>query len=331
MQKNSKKTTNHRIRKDDKQLSNKKSLWKNKTNSQTREQPLLPANTFCPFKTFPKGIDSIDELLKQNSHYTKNYQLVEEILVELSIQEDKLLKEIKGLPTGKFISNKNGDYTKWFLTKGKKRTFLPHTEKTKAQRILLREFKEFLLKNVQLDEKLLSSYLDHKALMESEFMQRFKSSKDYVDLLGDCFGDVDAEILEWIMEPFHPNELYPEHLIHETKSNILVRSKSEVLIADALYENNIPFKYECPLVLNGGIYYPDFTCMNPFKKKIFYWEHFGMLDDLNYAGKTIAKESLYINNGIIPSIQLITTYETKEYPLVRKAVQRNIDSFLLST
>lgn len=331
MQKNNKKTTNHKIRKDDKQLSRKKNLRKNKANSQIKEQPLLPPNTFCPFHALPKGADSIDELLKQNSHYTKNYQLVEELLLESGIQEEKLTKEIKGLPTGKFISNKNGDYTKWFLVKGKQRTFLPHAEKSKAQRILFREYKEFLLKNVRLDQKLLSSYLNHKALMESEFMQRFKSSKDYADLLSECFEDVDAEILEWILEPFRTNELYAEHLIHETKSHIMVRSKSEVLIADALYDNNIPFKYECPLVLNGSIYYPDFTCMNPYTKKIYYWEHFGLLDDANYANKTLAKENIYISNGIIPSVQLITTYETKEYPLVRKTIQRNINTFLLST
>lgn len=41
-----------------------------------------------------------------------------------------------------------------------------------------------------------------------------------------------------------------------------MRSKSEVLIANALYKRGIPYKYECPVLLPSGIMkYPDFTVL----------------------------------------------------------------------
>ena len=38
-----------------------------------------------------------------------------------------------------------------------------------------------------------------------------------------------------------------------------VRSKSELVIANLLYKNNIPYMYECPLKINNNTVYPDFT------------------------------------------------------------------------
>lgn len=77
----------------------------------------------------------------------------------------------------------------------------------------------------------------------------------------------------------------------------------------------IPSRYEAILQINKTILYPDFTIRHPRTGKYFYWEHFGLMDDPSYAKNASAKHQLYISNGIIPNIQLITTYETKENPL----------------
>ena len=61
--------------------------------------------------------------------------------------------------------------------------------------------------------------------------------------------------------------------------------------------------------------YPDFTIRNPRTGKLLYWEHFGKIDDPDYAHKTSRKLNTYISNNIIPDIDLITTYETKDHPL----------------
>ena len=51
-----------------------------------------------------------------------------------------------------------------------------------------------------------------------------------------------------------------EGLIHRTERGDLVRSKSELVIADKLHARGIDYAYEQPLVLpNGRTRYPDFT------------------------------------------------------------------------
>ena len=44
-------------------------------------------------------------------------------------------------------------------------------------------------------------------------------------------------------------------------------------------------------------------------------KYFGLMDKPEYCQKTCSKLRLYISNGIIPTLQLITTYETLDNPL----------------
>ena len=74
-----------------------------------------------------------------------------------------------------------------------------------------------------------------------------------------------------------------------------VRSKSEVIIANLMAKENIPYKYECPLYLNGfGTVHPDFTALNVRERKEYYWEHLGMMEDPEYSEKAVRKISAYI-------------------------------------
>ena len=100
-----------------------------------------------------------------------------------------------------------------------------------------------------------------------------------------------------------------------------VRSKSELIIADLLNKEEIPYRYECPIYLKGmGKIYPDFTVLNVKQRKEYYWEHFGMMDDPVYVKKTLQKITAYELNGIFPGEELIITYETRKNPLNRKVV-----------
>ena len=74
-----------------------------------------------------------------------------------------------------------------------------------------------------------------------------------------------------------------EGLIYRTERGDLVRSKSELVIADKLHARGIDYAYEQPLVLpNGRTRYPDFTIADHAHGVTFYWEHLGMLDDQGY-------------------------------------------------
>ena len=90
-----------------------------------------------------------------------------------------------------------------------------------------------------------------------------------------------------------------EGLIHRTERGDLVRSKSELVIADKLHARGIDYAYEQPLVLpNGRTRYPDFTIADHARGVTFYWEHLGMLDDPGYRARWEGKRAEYLECGI---------------------------------
>lgn len=96
----------------------------------------------------------------------------------------------------------------------------------------------------------------------------------------------------WLNRKRKPNP-YPEKPGFQTTSQIMVRSKSEMIIADCLHDAGIPFHYEFPFVLKGGVFYPDFYCLIPQTRREFIWEHFGRMDDSDYCEGTIRKIACY--------------------------------------
>ena len=90
-----------------------------------------------------------------------------------------------------------------------------------------------------------------------------------------------------------------EGLIHRTERGDLVRSKSELVIADKLHARGIDYEYEQPLVLpNGRTRYPDFTIADHARGVTFYWEHLGMLDNPGYRARWEQKRVEYLECGI---------------------------------
>ena len=110
----------------------------------------------------------------------------------------------------------------------------------------------------------------------------------------------------------------------------LVRSKSEVIIANTLYMNQIPYRYENQLEVKGVILYPDFTILHPKTNNLCYWEHFGMMENETYRENAYNKLKLYGQNGIITYINLITTFETKSHPIDSGKIQQIVkEKFVL--
>ncbi len=98
---------------------------------------------------------------------------------------------------------------------------------------------------------------------------------------------------------------YEEGRIHSTLTQFMVRSRSEVIIANLLAKeigvNN--FVYEEPLITQDAtMYLPDFTIR--FRGKTFYWEHLGMMNKDRYKRHWEKKEKWY--NRHFPGQLLIT-------------------------
>ncbi len=115
-----------------------------------------------------------------------------------------------------------------------------------------------------------------------------------------------------------------------TENGERVRSKSELIIANMLAKEKIPYRYEFPVILKGvGTVYPDFTVLNVRLRKEMYWEHLGMMDDPEYAEKAVRKISAYGANGFFPGDRLILTAETKSTPLNVRLIRDLIACYCL--
>jgi hypothetical protein len=91
-----------------------------------------------------------------------------------------------------------------------------------------------------------------------------------------------------------------EGLIHRASNGLAVRSKSELLIAEAFLSAGVAFEYEKALSLGGGIRYPDFTIEDEISGRTVYWEHLGMLDRADYRASWEKKLAWYRANGVRP-------------------------------
>ena len=72
----------------------------------------------------------------------------------------------------------------------------------------------------------------------------------------------------------------------------MVRSKSEVIIANMLFDREIAFEYEKPLYARDGSFYlPDFTIL--WRGERYFWEHLGLLLREEYRNKWALKRAWY--------------------------------------
>ena len=146
-------------------------------------------------------------------------------------------------------------------------------------------------------------------------------------LSSEYYLDDDVCLKEWLAKEDCQNPWYQENRKHETKSGKMVRSKSEVIIADSLFDNELMFKYEPKIVICGKILYPDFEIMHPVFKTLFWWEHLGMIDDPEYVIRNIEKFEYYRKAGIYPGVNLIVTYETADRPLTHGMIDDRLMEF----
>ena len=141
--------------------------------------------------------------------------------------------------------------------------------------------------------------------------------------------DREAFIKAWQAETYRKKEFHESDTEYVTDSGIRVRSKTELIIAEMLEKERIPFHYEKPLLLPGHrIIHPDFTVLNVRTRKTMFWEHQGMMDDDSYRDNALERINSYIQAGYYPGIHLILTHETAARPVRTKILKRIIGEYL---
>jgi hypothetical protein len=113
---------------------------------------------------------------------------------------------------------------------------------------------------------------------------------------------------------------YAEHLIHRTEQGELVRSKSELVIANLLYHHEILYHYEKPLKLPSGQWiHPDFSFTDPAGDPIV-WEHLGMMAKKEYSDGWSRRRAQYLEAGFVSGVNLFTSQDGADGSLDAQAL-----------
>ena len=229
-----------------------------------------------------------------------NRNFIRETILDIEAEIADAKKEMAGCPnTGLRLENRKGK-TIFFEVKNGKRIVTNNQKKIDGivRREYLKSKIEVLEHNERLLRRLLAGYLDAN---ESLFLERMPKHLQKLCVLG--------QTDDWANEEYKMSTYYADLKRHRTSRGLMVRSKSEVIIAEKLYEFDVPFRYEQLVKVGGSMYAPDFTVRNRRTGQEFYWEHFGLMNDEKYVKAWRLKLYEFEQAGISPWTNLITTYD----------------------
>ncbi|MBE5909857.1 hypothetical protein [Pseudobutyrivibrio sp.] len=252
-----------------------------------------------------------------------------EELEELQKTTKKELSKVKNAPEGHIhISESNGVYQYYYVADGK-RKYIKKKEMNQARKIAQRDYdNEFLQMTEILHGRLdrfISSY--DIGVLNELYIHKSEARKQLITPLIKLDEDY---IEEW--RGMHPAAQNTFDIASSfiTNRGERVRSKSEKIIADTLDRYGIPYQYEPLLELKGyHTVYPDFVVLNVRTRKTFYWEHLGIISDLEYATKNFKKIEEYEDSGYLLGKNLIITTESDRRQLDVSLVEEKIKAFLL--
>lgn len=264
------------------------------------------------------------------------YGLKEMLLEErtrLQKIEEKMRNQLTDAPEGTLrVSKSNNRIQYYHCTEESPRKngiYLRKNEEELAHQLAQKEYDEKILrlveKRLRQIRRIAEEYEDDE--IEKIFLREHEARQKLI-----CPVEVTwkQQLEQWMSEKYEGKGFKEGTPIIYSDSGERVRSKSEKILADYFYHNNIPYKYEKPLVLAGyGVVYPDFTFLSKRTKKEIYWEHEGRMDDPGYAKSAIKKIESYENSNIYVGERLILTFETESSVLSRTSIERNVKRYLM--
>ena len=245
--------------------------------------------------------------------------------------EKRASERLRHAPEGTvhIIHHKNGvQFYHRKDSRDKNGSYLPVSEKEKAAALVRKKY----------DLQTAAAAGKQKAVLD-RFLKNY--DPDCLKKIYESSSDIRKQIIvpvelsdqayaeQWQSMPYARKEIDMDVPEHYTDKGERVRSKSEVMIADALAQAGVPYRYEWPINLDGGTFHPDFTILRIGDREELYWEHLGMMDDPEYVTKNLGKMRIYEQNGIMPGIRLIVTMETSRQPINLSVIKQMIRSYCL--
>ena len=216
----------------------------------------------------------------------------------------------------------------YLVQKNSKEKYLTAKQHVYAEQIATFEYLNEVLKNIDRELKQIDSFLRKRSSSPEDYYESL--SKGRQKLIVPIRLTDEQYVESWLNEPYEGSSVPFGDTEFYTGKEERVRSKSEILIANALAKHNVPYKYEYPVFTEElGVIHPDFTALNVKKRKQLYWEHLGKMDDESYVRDNTYRINVYEKNGMFLGDDLIITWETVKMSLDVKLVDQLIRHYLL--
>ncbi|WP_051538128.1 hypothetical protein [Butyrivibrio proteoclasticus] len=258
-----------------------------------------------------------------------NKQLYE--LRQLEKDAAQKVKSYKGLERGNIrVSSSNGNYQYHFKKEGEaKEHYISKIDISRIKLLLQRDYDEKMLKHLKDMINRLDKFNNRYDIDSIDELYE-KLSEGRRELVTPIRATKDMLIKDWYDRHPGSQNSYEKKYEFQTIRGELLRSKSEKILADNFYSNDIPYVCEPEIRLRDGRFkYPDFALLNVKRNKTWYWEHLGLVDKDDYATNNFAKLMDYEECGLIVGKNLIISMETKERPLEIGMVAEKVKEFLL--
>ncbi|MBR1796661.1 MAG: hypothetical protein IJ757_01395 [Clostridiales bacterium] len=237
-------------------------------------------------------------------------------------------QQISRLPEGKLRIQKQAKKVYYFNVQDGSRgngVLIRPEDKRLAKSLAQKTYLKKLLNVARYEQQHLKRFLDYYPKHTVEDVYYLQSKERQYLIKPIALSDDDYKE-QWLNQPYKPKGFKEGLPVYLTNKGLRVRSKSEQIIAERLDINNIPYKYECPLVIGDVVFHPDFKILRMRDRKEIYYEHLGMMDDPDYARNNVFKLNTYALNGILPGDNLFTTMETRSAPLDTRILDRLIET-----
>ena len=255
------------------------------------------------------------------------------MISELKSKREWLEKELDSLPEG-FLHIQRKDSSEFYsirIPKGgnrkkERRKGISNLDDTVNQLVRKRYIVKALAvidKNLHILEMAAKRYIEFD---EESVMRDF--IHNHPELQHAVFRNAQIDE-DWARNYRQAEGLYDEHRTSLTSDKMRTRSRGEVIIAEKLKQYDIPFRYEGEIGHPDIPYVPDFTVRRPKDGKVFYWEHFGDVNNEEYMSNNQRKLITYSNYGIVPWDNLIITYDTADGGVNTPLIESMIHAWLL--
>ncbi len=257
-------------------------------------------------------------------------QAAKERLEQLTSLKNMCEAGLKSAPAGTLRVDRHGKVIQYYnrIDPAKPNgEYIPVSNRDLAVKLAQKEYEQKMLKSVNEEIKVLLHLIEHyPACRPEDVMSKVAEPKR--GLIRPFHLSEEEFVERWKSVEYISNPFYESRDNLMTEQGEIVKSKSELIIANLLFQAGVPYRYEFPLSLGRqGTVYPDFMILNKRLRKEILWEHLGMMDIPEYAEKAVRKITAYEENGYFPGENLILTMETKDQPLDVRLVKKMIRKY----